>query len=66
MIPFGQIVTVWNRCQPLKGLGGAQVPALYKIFDEILVNAADNSKRDAKARFLGKVEAEKSMKIFVG
>jgi len=24
------------------------VPALYKIFDEILVNAADNSKRDAK------------------
>eukprot|EP00913_Durusdinium_trenchii_P026631 g24987.t1 len=24
------------------------VPALYKIFDEILVNAADNAKRDAK------------------
>ncbi len=24
------------------------MPALYKIFDEILVNAADNSKRDAK------------------
>lgn len=24
------------------------VPALYKIFDEILVNAADNSKRDTK------------------
>ncbi|CAJ1376690.1 unnamed protein product [Effrenium voratum] len=24
------------------------VPALYKIFDEILVNAADNSKRDSK------------------
>ena len=24
------------------------VPALYKIFDEILVNAADNKQRDAK------------------
>ena len=25
----------------------AYVPALYKIFDEILVNAADNHQRDA-------------------
>lgn len=24
------------------------VPGLYKIFDEILVNAADNKQRDAK------------------
>ena len=31
----------------------AKVPALYKIFDEILVNAADNAKRDAKAKRAG-------------
>lgn len=28
-----------------------EVPALYKIFDEILVNAADNSKRDTKVQW---------------
>ena len=28
------------------------VPALYKIFDEILVNAADNSKRDASMSYV--------------
>ena len=53
MIPFGQIVTVCLEQVPAtQRLGGVQVPALYKIFDEILVNAADNSKRDAKARCL--------------
>lgn len=29
------------------GLTRLQVPGLYKIFDEILVNAADNKQRDA-------------------
>ena len=49
-IPFGQIngVFVWNGHS--KGWWPPKVPALYKIFDEILVNAADNSKRDAKAQ----------------
>lgn len=28
------------------------VPGLYKIFDEILVNAADNKQRDAKMNSL--------------
>ena len=28
------------------------VPGLYKIFDEILVNAADNKQRDPKGMFL--------------
>ena len=27
------------------------VPGLYKIFDEILVNAADNKQRDPKGMF---------------
>jgi len=50
IIPFGQIngVFVWNSHS--KGWWPPKVPALYKIFDEILVNAADNSKRDAKAQ----------------
>ena len=29
-----------------------QVPGLYKIFDEILVNAADNKQRDASMNAL--------------
>lgn len=33
----------------------AYVPALYKIFDEVLVNAADNYQRDRKMNVL-KVE----------
>ena len=28
------------------------VPALYKVFDEILVNAADNLQRDPKMKVL--------------
>jgi DNA topoisomerase-2 len=28
------------------------VPALYKIFDEVLVNAADNYQRDSKMNLL--------------
>lgn len=28
------------------------VPGLYKIFDEILVNAADNKQRDAKMNLI--------------
>jgi DNA topoisomerase-2 len=28
------------------------VPALYKIFDEVLVNAADNYQRDTKMNLL--------------
>ena len=34
------------------------VPALYKIFDEVLVNAADNYQRDRKMNLL-KVEINK-------
>merc|ERR1719326_2656506 len=35
------------------------VPALYKIFDEILVNAADNSMRDPKGMDLIDVEIDR-------
>lgn len=28
------------------------VPGLYKIFDEILVNAADNKQRDPKMKYI--------------
>lgn len=34
------------------------VPGLYKIFDEILVNAADNKQRDPKMNTI-KVEIDK-------
>lgn len=32
--------------------GISYVPALYKVFDEILVNAADNLQRDPKMKVL--------------
>merc|ERR1719326_2107678 len=35
------------------------VPALYKIFDEILVNAADNAMRDPKGMDLIEVNVDK-------
>merc|ERR1719326_658657 len=35
------------------------VPALYKIFDEILVNAADNSMRDPKGMDLVDITIDK-------
>ena len=35
-----------NRFRCARAVGGGEVPALYKIFDEILVNAADNLQRD--------------------
>merc|ERR1719386_640902 len=40
---------VWNsEKSEMESRGLSYVPALYKIFDEILVNAADNLQRDAK------------------
>lgn len=37
------------------------VPGLYKIFDEILVNAADNKQRDSKMNII-KVDINRSVK----
>lgn len=39
------------------------VPGLYKIFDEILVNAADNKQRDPKMNLI-KVDIDKFVLVF--
>merc|ERR1719188_2426426 len=53
---------VWNSDSGEMEYRGIQyVPALYKIFDEILVNAADNLQRDKNMNTL-KVEIDKKGK----
>lgn len=42
---------MWVYCQETESMIQREityVPGLYKIFDEILVNAADNKQRDEK------------------
>merc|ERR1740138_1972483 len=41
------------------------VPGLYKIFDEILVNAADNFERDPEHQTYIKVEMHQEHQLYV-
>jgi len=51
---------VWNEKKgEMEYKGISYVPALYKVFDEILVNAADNLQRDPKMKVI-KVDIDKS------
>eukprot|EP00928_Gymnodinium_smaydae_P070564 TRINITY_DN54374_c0_g1_i1.p1 TRINITY_DN54374_c0_g1~~TRINITY_DN54374_c0_g1_i1.p1 ORF type:complete len:1314 (-),score=374.03 TRINITY_DN54374_c0_g1_i1:105-3977(-) len=51
---------VWNEKKgEMEFKGISYVPALYKIFDEILVNAADNLQRDPKMNTI-KVDIDKN------
>nr|CAB3267169.1 DNA topoisomerase 2-alpha [Phallusia mammillata] len=46
--PVTQAMWVWDEGVGMTNREITFVPGLYKIFDEILVNAADNKQRDAK------------------